>query len=171
MRRPVRGRAGACSETPTRRLPGTPLVFLAVDYDPLESGLSLNPGPPRQQYNRRLHTSGGLGDQAAGDHDGTSPTCTPPARLRRSIFEDSAPAVRAAAATAGVQLNITELGKAPYDLEAAFAEAAKASRCFDPRLASPVLASNARQLAALQPGSTVYLRWRRPAATSRLACS
>jgi hypothetical protein len=77
------------------------------------------------------------------------------------------PAVRTAAATAGIQLMVTEFSNAPYDFEAAFAEAAKAKVEAYIELASPVLAANARQLAALLqkyglPGAAAF--------GDRLAC-
>jgi len=129
--------------------PGTPLVFLAVDYDPLESGLVSNLARPGS------NTTGVYIPQAAlATKRLEIMTEIVPRARRLLVFVDpfsktQLPAVRAAAATAGVQLNITEFGKAPYDFEAAFAEAAKAKVDAYIELASPVLASNARQLAAL----------------------
>jgi hypothetical protein len=48
-----------------------------------------------------------------------------------------------------LKLNVTEFSKAPYDFETAFADGAKAKVEAYIELASPVLASSTRQLAAL----------------------
>jgi putative ABC transport system substrate-binding protein len=129
--------------------PSTPLVFLAVDYDPLESGLVSNLARPGS------NTTGVYIPQAALATKRLEIITEIVPRARRLlVFVDpfsktQLPAVRTAAATAGIQLMVIEFSKAPYDFEAAFAEAAKAKVEAYIELASPVLAANARHLAAL----------------------
>jgi putative ABC transport system substrate-binding protein len=129
--------------------PGTPLVFLAVDYDPVEKGLVASlarPGgnttgvyiPQAALATKRLQIMGEI---------------VPRAR-RFLVFVDpfsssQLPSVRKAADRAGIQLSVIEFSKPPYDFEAAFAEGGRAKVEAYIELASPILASNAGLLAAL----------------------
>ena len=127
----------------------TPLVFLAVDYDPLESNLVSNLARPGR------NTTGVYIPQAALAAKRLEIINEIVPRARRFlVFVDpfsrtQLPAVRKAAEVAGIQLTVIEFSKPPYDFEGALAEGAKAKVDAYLELASPVLASNAGVLAGL----------------------
>ncbi|MFN2644170.1 MAG: ABC transporter substrate binding protein, partial [Burkholderiales bacterium] len=129
--------------------PRMPVVFLAVDYDPLEKGLVASlarPGgsitgvyiPQAELASKRIQIMREI----------------VPAARKFVVFVDAfsssqLPAVRSAAQVAGIDLMVFEMHKAPYDFEAAFAQASKANADAYVELASPIIASNARAVSAL----------------------
>jgi putative ABC transport system substrate-binding protein len=135
-----------------------PLVFLAVDYDPMEKGIIASLARPGGNVTGVYIPQAALAAkriQIMGE-------VVPRAR-RFLVFVDRFSSsqldpVRKASEPAGAQLTIIEFSKRPYDFEAAFAEGSKAKVEGFIQLASPVLASNGRRLSAL------LLKYRLPGA-------
>ena len=127
----------------------TPVVFLAVDYDPVDKGIVASLARPGS------NTTGVYIPQAelAAKRLDILRELVPGARrfvvLVDSFSSTQLPAVRQAAQTAGVQLAVIEFKTPPYDFEAAFAQAAGSRVEGYVELASPVFGANARQLSAL----------------------
>ena len=126
-----------------------PVVFLAVDYDPLEKGIVTSLSRPDR------NTTGVYIPQAllAAKRLEILREVLPRARrflVLSDIFsKDQVAAVRDAADVAKVQLTVIEFGKSPYDFAAAFESAHQARVEGFIGLASPVFATRSAELAEL----------------------
>jgi putative ABC transport system substrate-binding protein len=140
-----------------------PVVFLAVDYDPLEKGIVTSLG--RHGGN----ITGVYVPQAelAAKRMQIMREVVPAAR-RFLVFVDvysmdQIDAVRRAAAAARVELTVIEFSKPPYDFAGAFEAGRKAQAEALVGLASPLFAGNAAALSAL------LVKYRHPGAASATA--
>jgi putative ABC transport system substrate-binding protein len=126
-----------------------PVVFIAIDYDPIERGIVTSLSRPDR------NTTGVYVPQAqlAAKRLEIMREVLPGA-LRFLVFadlfsRDQLPAVRNIAQSAGVELTVIEFTKPPYDLQAAFVAGRQAQVEALIGLTSPVMATRAAELAGL----------------------
>ena len=125
------------------------VVFLAVDYDPLEKGIITSLSRP-DRNTTGLYIPQGL---LAAKRLEIMREILPGARrflvLSDVFSKDLVPAVRSAAAAAGIQLTVIEFDRSPYDFVAAFEAARQAQVDGLIGIPSPVFATRGAEIGAL----------------------
>lgn len=149
-------------EQPVRALQNAgssvPIVFVAVDYDPVEKGVITSLSRPDRNTTGVYIPQGALAAKRLEIMREVMP------RARRFLVfsdvfsRDQLPAVRNMAEIAGVQLTVIEFTKPPYDFEGAFESARQVQVDGLIGLTSPVFATRAAELGVL------LRRYRLPAA-------
>ena len=126
-----------------------PLVFIAVDYDPLEKGIigSLR-RPDRNTTGVYVPENALTAKRLEVMHE-----VVPAARrflvLSDTITRDLLPMAHKAAEAAGVQLTIVEFSRQPYDYESAFEQGRKAKVEAAIIFSSPVFGTDRAKISAL----------------------
>jgi putative ABC transport system substrate-binding protein len=139
------------NEAPARAIQAAgspiPLIFLAIDYDPVERGLITSMRKP-DRNSTGLHVQQNA--LVAKRLDIMREVM--PAAKRVLVFadvfsRDQLPSARKAAETARIELDIIEFTKPPYDFAAAFSTSGKRRPHAFMALASPVFSSNSAVIA------------------------
>src|SRR5438105_3812113 len=129
--------------------PRTPLVFVAVDYDPLEKGIIPNLARPGGNVTGIYIPQAALAAKRLQIITEIVPGISRVLTLVDRFSSSQLPAVEKMAEAMGIQLKTIHFSNTPYDLEGALNESVKAKVEAYIELASPVLASNTKALAAL----------------------
>jgi putative ABC transport system substrate-binding protein len=125
-----------------------PIVFLAVDYDPLERGVVTSLGQPDRNTTGVYIPQGQLGAKRLEILREIVPQARRFLVLSDAFCRDQLPPVRRAAAAANVELTVIELRNPPYNFRTAFESARQAGVGGYISLASPVFATQAEDLGA-----------------------
>ena len=139
-----------------------PVVFLAIEYDPLEKGIVKSLARPDGNMTGLYLPQNEMGAKRLEImHEVT------PAARRFLVFADATSkgqlvAIRRTADTAGLQLTVAEFSAPPYDLTGAFDKGQKAKVEAFVGLSSGVFAANEKPIAAL------LLKYRLPGIGSTL---
>jgi putative ABC transport system substrate-binding protein len=140
-------------EQPVRALQSAgssvPVVFVAVDYDPVEKGVVTSLSRPDRNTTGVYVPQGQLAAKRLEIMREVLPAARRFLVLSDLFSRDQLPAVRNAAESAGVQLTVIEFTKPPYDLVGAFETARQARVDALIGLTSPVTATRASELAEL----------------------
>jgi putative ABC transport system substrate-binding protein len=126
-----------------------PVVFLAIDYDPLEKRIVTSLSRPDGNITGVYVPQGALAAKRLEIMHEVVPTARRFLVLADVFSKDQLEAVRKTANAAGVQLTIVEFSKQPYDFAGAFETGRKAGVQALIGLASGVFASNVATISAL----------------------
>jgi putative ABC transport system substrate-binding protein len=126
-----------------------PVVFLAVDYDPLEKGVVTNLSKPDRNTTGVYIPQGLLAAKRLEILREMLPRARRFLVLSDIFSKDQIAAVRDAAEAANVQLTVIEFARSPYDFAAAFESAQQARVEGFIGLTSPVFATRSAELAEL----------------------
>jgi putative tryptophan/tyrosine transport system substrate-binding protein len=127
----------------------TPIVILAVDYDPLEQGIVTSLTKPDRNTTGAYMPQGQLAAKRLEVLREIIPQAQRFLVLSDVFCRDQLPALQAAAQAAKVQLTVIELSRPPYDLGAAFASGQRAQVEGFIGLTSPAFANQAPDIAAV----------------------
>jgi putative tryptophan/tyrosine transport system substrate-binding protein len=129
--------------------PAVPLVFLAVDYDPVEKQIVSSLARPGGNVTGVYIPQAGLATKRIEIMSEIVPSARRYLVMVDPFSSSQLGAVQKAASSRGIQLTVVEFKKPPYDFEGAFAEGRRAKVEAYIELASPVFASNARLMSEL----------------------
>jgi putative tryptophan/tyrosine transport system substrate-binding protein len=127
----------------------TPIVILAVDYDPLEQGIVTSLTKPDRNTTGAYMPQGQLAAKRLEILREIIPQAQRFLVLTDVFCRDQVPALQAAAKAARVQLTVIELARPPYDFSAAFAAGQRAQVEGFIGLTSPGFANQAGDMAAV----------------------
>ncbi len=127
----------------------TPIVFLAVDYDPLESGIVTSFTKPDRNTTGAYVPQGQLAAKRLEILREIVPHAQRFLVLSDVFCRDQVPAVQAAAQLGKVQITVIEMGRPPYDFAAAFASGQRAQVEGFIGLTSPEFANRSSEIAAV----------------------
>jgi len=134
-------------EAPARALQSAgspvPIVFLAVDYDPIEKGIVTSMRKPDRNSTGLYVQQNALVAKRLEILREVIPGVRRLMIIVDVFSRDQLPSARKAADLAGVELKLVEFTKLPYDFAAAFDAGAKAKSQAFMALASPVFTANA----------------------------
>lgn len=140
-------------EQPVRALQtagtGVPIVFVAVDYDPIEKGIVTSLSRPDRNTTGVYVPQGQLAAKRLEIMREVLPRARRFLVLADLFSRDQLPAVREVAHSTGVELTVVEFTKPPYDLERAFETGRQAQVDGLIGVTSPVTATRAAELAGL----------------------
>jgi ABC-type uncharacterized transport system substrate-binding protein len=140
-------------EQPVRALQiagsSVPIVFVAVDYDPVEKGVITSFNRPDRNTTGVYIPQAALAAKRLQIMREVIPSARRFLVLSDVFSRDQLPALRNSAAITGLQLTEIEFTKSPYDFEAAFDSARKAQVDGLIGLTSPVFATRAAELGVL----------------------
>jgi putative ABC transport system substrate-binding protein len=140
-------------EQPVRALQtagsSVPIVFVAVDYDPIEKGVVTSLSRPDRNTTGVYVPQGQLAAKRLEIMREVLPRARRFLVLADLFSRDQLPAVREVAHSAGVELTVVEFTKPPYDLQGAFDTGRQAQVDGLIGLTSPVTATRAAELAEL----------------------
>jgi putative tryptophan/tyrosine transport system substrate-binding protein len=126
-----------------------PVVFLAVDYDPLEIGIITSLARPDSNITGVYVPQNALVAKRLEIMREVVPAARRFLVFADIFSRDQISAVRRAAEATGVELTVVEFAKQPYDFAAAFEAGRKAEVGAFVTLASPVFTANRAVLSAL----------------------
>jgi len=126
----------------------TPIVFLAVDYDPLEIGIVTSLTKPDRNTTGVYMPVGELAAKRLEILREIVPKAQRFLVLSDVFSRDQVPAVQAAARTSKVEVTVIDLGRQPYDFAAAFAAGQRAQVEAFVGLTSPAFANQASEIGA-----------------------
>jgi len=139
-----------------------PVVFLAIDYDPVEKGIVASLRNPDRNTTGILVPQNALVAKRVEIMREVLPQARRFLALADVFSRDQVAPLRKAAEAAGVQVNVVEISRQPHDLSGAFETGRKAKVEALIGLSSPVLAANEAAIGAL------LLKHRLPAIGSTL---
>jgi len=125
------------------------IVFLAVDYDPIDSGVVTNLRHPDRNTTGIYIPQSALAVKRLQILREIVPSARRILVLADIFSKDQLPAVRNAGEAAGVQMVVIEFSKSPYDFAAAFEKAREARVEGMVGLTSPVFATRGKEIGAL----------------------
>jgi putative tryptophan/tyrosine transport system substrate-binding protein len=127
----------------------TPIIFLAVDYDPLELGIVASLTKPDRNTTGVYMPVGQLAAKRLEILREIVPQAQRFLVLSDVFSRDQVPPVQAAAQTAKVHVTVIDLGRQPYDFTAAFAAGQRAQVEGFIGLTSPAFANQAKDIGAV----------------------
>ena len=126
-----------------------PVVFLGIDFDPVQAGVVRSLGRPESNITGVYVPQGELAAKRLDILKEVLPTATRFLVLTDEITREQLATLRPRADTVGVQLTLAQFTRQPYDYGAAFEAARKEKVQAVVGLASPVFASDAAKISAL----------------------